>query len=97
MDQLDNPYTFLESYKVHDVHGNEIGKVEDTVYDAPADVLKYIIADGRPIPADRMEVHADDQSVSVPYDAETVESAPKLRHFSGEFDEALHQHYRDPG
>lgn len=95
MDELDNPYTFLEGYKVYDAHENEVGEVEQTVYDAPADVLKYLIVDGHPIPADQMEVNGDKQSVSVPFDAETIESAPEMRNFSGEFDETLREHYGD--
>jgi sporulation protein YlmC with PRC-barrel domain len=35
----DNPYTQLEGYKVHDASGEEVGEIEDTVYDAPSDVL----------------------------------------------------------
>ena len=91
----DNPYTFLEGYKVHDAHDNEVGEVEETVYDAPSDVLKYVVVDGRPIPADRMEVNADDEVISVPYDREKISTAPKLEEFSGEFDEALREHYGD--
>lgn len=89
----DNPYTFLEGYKVYDAHENEVGEVEQTVYDAPSDVLKYVIMAGHTIPADRMEVNADDESISVPYDRQTIESAPDLKEFSGEFDETLHKHY----
>lgn len=91
----DNPYTFLEGYKVYDVHENEVGEVEQTVYDAPSDVLKYVILDGHTIPADRMEVNADEESISVPYDGERIRSAPKLKEFSGGFDEALHEHYEE--
>ncbi|MGB3635319.1 MAG: PRC-barrel domain-containing protein [Rubrobacteraceae bacterium] len=89
----DNPYTFLEGYKVCDVHGNEVGEVSQTVYDAPTDVLKYVIVDGRIVPADEMKVNAKEEIVSVPYDAETIESAPELQEFSGEFDETLRKHY----
>jgi hypothetical protein len=35
----DNPYTYLEGYKLHDADGEEIGEIEQTVYDAPADIL----------------------------------------------------------
>lgn len=91
----DNPYTFLEGYKVYDAHENEVGEVEQTVYDAPADVLKYVIVDRHTVPADRMEVNNEEESVSVPYDAETIESAPELKEFSGEFDAALRKHYGD--
>ncbi|CAN5658828.1 hypothetical protein BH24ACT22_BH24ACT22_22300 [soil metagenome] len=89
----DNPYTFLEGYRVYDAHGNEVGEVEQTVYDAPADVLKYVILGGHPIPADEMKVNAKEESISVPYAAETIESAPGLQEFSGEFDETLRKHY----
>ena len=89
----DNPYTFLEGYTVYDDSRNEVGEVEQTVYDAPADVLKYVLVDGRTVPADRMEVNAKEESISLPYAAETIESAPKLQEFSGEFNEALRKHY----
>ena len=89
----DNPYTFLEGYKVYDASRNEAGEVEQTVYDAPSDVLKYVIVAGHTVPADRMEVNADEESISVPYDREKIESAPELEEFSGEFDEALREHY----
>jgi sporulation protein YlmC with PRC-barrel domain len=89
----DNPYTQLEGYRVHDASGEEVGEIEDTVYDAPSDVLKYIVVRGHPIPAEGIEVDAGDQRVSVPYDARTIESAPHLEDPSGAFDEALHDHY----
>ena len=89
----DNPYTFLEGYTVYDDSRNEVGEVEQTVYDAPSDVLKYVIVGGHTVPADRMEVNADEESVSVPYDREKIETAPELEEFSGEFDEALRDHY----
>src|ERR671910_541785 len=47
----DNPYTYLEGYRVNDASGEEVGEIEDTVYDAPSDVLKYVVVRGRPIPA----------------------------------------------
>ena len=90
----DNPYTQLEGYRVYDVRGEEVGKIDDTVYDAPSDVLKYVVVGGRIVPAERIEVHVEGQSVSVPYDAEIIESAPHIAHFSGAFDEAVHKHYR---
>lgn len=91
--ELDNPYTFLEGYKVYDASQNEVGEVEQTVYDAPSDVLKYIIVDGRPVLADHIHVDNDTEHVTIPYGRETVESAPELEGFSGEFDEALREHY----
>jgi sporulation protein YlmC with PRC-barrel domain len=95
-DRPDNPYTQLEGYKVHDASGEEVGEIEDTVYDAPSDVLKYVVVRGRPIPAEEIEVDAADQRVSVPYDARTIESAPHLEDLSGAFDEAVHAHYEGP-
>jgi hypothetical protein len=56
-------------------------------------VLKYVVVRGRPIPAERIEVDAGDQRVSVPYDASTIESAPQMEEPSGAFDEAVHGHY----
>src|SRR5215210_8271424 len=89
----DNPYTQLEGYRVYDASGEEVGRIEDTVYDAPSDVLKYVVVKGRIIPAERIEVHVEGQSVSVPYDAKTIESAPHIGHFSGAFDHAVHKHF----
>ena len=89
----DNPYTQLEGYKVHDASGEEVGEIEDTVYDAPSDVLKYVVVSRHPIPAERIEVDAGEQRVSVPYDAKTIESAPQMEEPSGAFDEAVHDHY----
>jgi sporulation protein YlmC with PRC-barrel domain len=89
----DNPYTQLEGYSVHDASGEEVGEIEYTIYDAPSDVLKYVVVRGRPIPAEKIEVDAADQRVSVPYDASTIESAPQMEKTSGAFDEAIHEHY----
>ena len=89
----DNPYTQMEGYKVHDASGNEVGEIEETVYDAPSDVLKYVVINGRPILADRIAVDAEGQRVSVPYDAPTIESAPELEELSGAFDDAVREHY----
>ena len=91
--RADNPYAAMEGYTVHDASGERIGEIEDTVYDAPSDVLKYVIVDGRPIPAEDVTVDAHDQRVTIPFDRETVDSAPKLRHLSGAFDEAVHEHF----
>jgi sporulation protein YlmC with PRC-barrel domain len=93
-DRSDNPYTQLEGYKLYDASGEEVGKIDDTVYDAPSDVLKYVVVSGHIVPAERIEVHVERQSVSVPYDAKTIDSAPHIAHFSGAFDEAVHEHYR---
>jgi sporulation protein YlmC with PRC-barrel domain len=92
-DRPDNPYTQLEGYRVIDASGEEVGEIQDTVYDAPSDVLKYVVVRRRPIPAERIEVDAGDQRVSVPYDARTIESAPRMTELSGAFDEAVHEHY----
>lgn len=93
----DNPYTYLEGYKLYDADGTEVGKVEQTVYDAPSDVLKYTMVNGRTIPAERIEVKVERESVHVPYDRETIESAPELEEVSGEFDAAVREHYGERG
>ena len=93
-DRSDNPYTQMEGYRVLDASGDEVGEIEDTVYDAPSDVLKYVVVRERIIPAERIEVHVESQSVSVPYDAKTIESAPQVARFSGAFDEAVREHFR---
>jgi sporulation protein YlmC with PRC-barrel domain len=95
--RADNPYSAMEGYTVYDASGAEIGRIEETVYDAPSDVLKYVVVDGRPIPAEDITVDAHDESISVPFDRETVESAPRMQPLSGAFDEAVHQHYGDRG
>jgi sporulation protein YlmC with PRC-barrel domain len=92
-DRSDNPYTYLEGYKVSDASGKDVGEIEDTIYDAPSDVLKYVVVRGRAVPADRIEVHVEDQHVSVPYSAATVESAPRMEETSGAFDETVRNHY----
>jgi len=92
-DRSDNPYTQLEGYRVYGASGEEVGRIDDTVYDAPSDVLKYVVVGGRIVPAEQIEVHVDDQSISVPYNAKTIETAPHIAHFSGAFDQAVHEHY----
>ncbi len=91
--RADNPYTEMEGYKVYDASGAEIGEVEGTVYDAPSDVLKYVVVGGRPILAEEVEVDPNRRRVSVPYDRETVESAPEMEESSGAFDGAVREHY----
>lgn len=91
--EADNPYTFLEGYELYDADRRKVGEIGHTVYDAPSDVLKYVVVNGHTVPADDLKVEADTESVSVPYDRETIESAPDLKDFSGEFDEKLHAHY----
>jgi hypothetical protein len=56
-------------------------------------LLKYVVVDGRPIPAESIAVDPDEQRVSIPFDRETVESAPRMESFSGAFDDAVHEHY----
>ena len=91
--RADNPYTALEGYEVRDASGEVVGEIEDTVYDAPSDVLKYVVVDGRPIPAEMIDVDADAQRVSVPRDRETIQTAPKMEDPSGEFDAVVRRHY----
>ena len=91
--RADNPYTEMEGYRVYDASGAEVGEVGGTVYDAPSDVLKYLIVAGRPILAEDVEVEADEQRVLVPYNRETVESAPEMEELSGAFDDAVREHY----
>ncbi|MCA1849234.1 MAG: PRC-barrel domain-containing protein, partial [Actinobacteria bacterium] len=33
----------MEGYTVYDASGERIGEVGETVYDAPSDVLKYVV------------------------------------------------------
>ena len=93
----DNPYTAIEGYTVYDASGAGVGEVQSTVYDAPSDVLKYVVLGGRPIPASRIRVDAQERRASVPYDSATIESAPKLEDPSGAFDEAVREHYEGGG
>lgn len=92
-DRADNPYTQLEGYSVNDASGEKVGEVEDTVYDAPSDVLKYVVVRGRAIPADQIRVDTEDRRVSFPYDAATIESAPKIEQTSGTFDDIVREHF----
>ena len=94
--RADNPYTAMEGYELQDASGNKIGMIEETIYDAPSDVLKYVVANGRAIPADRIEVDAENGRVRVPYEREVIESAPVPEDPSGEFDRALRAHYGEP-
>ena len=92
-----NPYTAMEGYDLLDASGASVGEVEETVYDAVGNVLKYVIASGRPIPAEGIEVDARNGRVRVPYSKETIESAPDPQDASGEFDQRLREHYGEPG
>lgn len=92
-----NPYTAMEGYELQDASGTIVGEVEETVYDAVSNVLKYVVVNGRTVPADEIEVDAAEGSVRVPYDRETIESAPTLEDPSGEFDRTLRAHYGEHG
>ena len=92
-----NPYTTIEGYKLYDAAGREVGRVDQTVYDAPSAVLKYLVVNRHTIPADRIEVDIETERVRVPYERETVESAPDPEDPSGEFDRVLRAHYKEGG
>ncbi|CAA9433983.1 MAG: hypothetical protein AVDCRST_MAG80-771 [uncultured Rubrobacteraceae bacterium] len=92
-----NPYTAMEGYELQDVSGTVVGEVEETVYDAVSDVLKYVVVSGRTVPADGVKVDAAEGSVRVPYDRETIQAAPALEDPSGEFDRKLRAHYEERG
>jgi sporulation protein YlmC with PRC-barrel domain len=87
----------MEGYEVLDGTCARVGEVQETVYDAVSDVLKYIVVNGHTILADRIEVDAEEECVRVPYDRQTIESAPALQDLSGEFDRALRAHYEERG
>ncbi|MDP8901309.1 MAG: PRC-barrel domain-containing protein [Actinomycetota bacterium] len=88
-----NPFTEMEGYAVLDASGAGVGRVEDTVYDAVSNVLKYIVVGGRPIPADDVDVDAEAERVTVPHDRSTIETAPEMQDLSGAFDAAVREHY----
>ncbi len=92
-----NPYTIMEGYELWDASGARVGEIEETVYDAASNVLKYVIANGHPIPADRIEVDAENGRVRAPYPKDLIESSPEPEDPSGEFDRALRAHYEEPG
>ncbi len=92
-----NPYTTMEGYELLDASGAKVGEIEETVYDAVGDVLKYVVVDGRAVPADRIEVNAEEGRVRAPYRREAIETAPALEDPSGEFDRALRAHYEERG
>ncbi len=92
----ENPYTAMEGYELQDASGAKVGEIEETVYDAVSDVLKYVIANGHPIPADRIEVDAENGRVRAPYPKSLIESSPAPEDPSGEFDRALRAHYEEP-
>ncbi len=88
-----NPFTEIEGYEILDASGMGFGRVEDTVYDAVSNVLKYIVVAGRPIPADDVNVDAVAERVTIPYERSTVETAPEMQDLSGAFDDAVRGHY----
>lgn len=90
-----NPYTAMEGYELLDASGAKVGEIEETVYDAVSDVLKYVAVNGRAVPADRIEVDAGNALVRVPYPKDLIESAPELEDPSGEFDRKLRAHYEE--
>lgn len=90
-----NPYTVMQGYRVEDVSGVEVGRIEEAVYDTPSDVLKYIVVNERAVPADNIEVDVAGECIRAPYTGETIQSAPALEGPSGEFDRTLHAHYED--
>ena len=92
-----NPYTAMKGYEVQDDSGARVGEIGETVYDEVSDVLKYIVVRGHTILADRIEVDVEEECIRVPYDRETIETAPPLKDFSGEFDRALRAHYDERG
>lgn len=91
-----NPYTIMEGYELQDASGARVGEIEETVYDAVSDVLKYVIANGHPIPADRIEVDVENGRVRAPYPKSLIESSPAPEDPSGEFDRILRAHYEEP-
>jgi sporulation protein YlmC with PRC-barrel domain len=88
-----NPFTQMEGYEVLDASGASVGRVEDTVYDAVSNVLKYIVVAGRPIPTDDVSVDAEAERVTAPYGRSTIETAPEMQDLSGAFDDAVREHY----
>ena len=88
-----NPFTEMEGYEVLDASGASVGRVEDTVYDAVSNVLKYVVVAGRPIPGDDVDVDAEAERVTVPHERSTIETAPEMRDLSGAFDDAVREHY----
>jgi sporulation protein YlmC with PRC-barrel domain len=92
-----NPFTQMEGYTVLDATGAEVGRVEDTVYDAVGGVLKYVVVGGRPILAENVDVDAKHGRVTVSHQRATIESAPEMRNPSGAFDDAVREHYGEKG
>ena len=91
-----NPYTAIEGYALEDAAGERVGEIEETVYDAVGDILKYVVVNGRAVPTDGIEVNAEEGRVRVPYRREIIGCAPTLEDPSGEFDRALRSHYGSP-
>lgn len=95
-EDFNNPYTQMEGYRVFDTSGEQFGSVEDTVYDEASDVLKYVMVNGRPVPAEEITVDAGGERVTIPFDAATVDSAPRLERLSSAFEDAVREHYGEP-
>ena len=93
MDEPNNPYTQLEGYRVKDASGEEVGEIEDTVYDAPSDVLKYVVVRARPIPAERIEVHVEEQTHLGPLRRGNHRVGAGDGGNLGAFDDAVREHY----
>ena len=94
--RADNPYTTMEGYELQDASDIKVGRIEETVYDAVSDVLKYVIANGHPVPADRIEVDVENERVRAPYPKALIESSPDPEDPSGQFDRMLRAHYEEP-
>ena len=90
-----NPFTEMEGYEVLDASGASVGRVEDTVYDAVSNVLKYIVVAGRPIPAEDVSVDPEAERVTIPHGRSTIETAPEMQDLSGAFDDAVREHYEE--
>ena len=48
---VQNPYKIMEGYELEDASGAGIGEIEETVYDAVSDVLKYAVVEDLPLPS----------------------------------------------
>lgn len=88
-----NPFTEIEGYRVLDASGADVGRVEDTVYDAVSNVLKYVVVAGRPIPAQDVDVDPEAERVTVSHGRSIIETAPEMQDLSGAFDDAVRGHY----
>ena len=73
---FNNPYTEMEGYRVFDAQGEPVGRIEDTVYDEVSDVLKYVIVDGRPIPAEEISPSTRSRNTAPPSSGYSSKSLP---------------------